>query len=123
MKDPLQDFLDDHLPLDGVAACSVRFADRTYVTRCGDHFSAAQVEKVLGRLALAADGLGYHGIHPTRLCWSFEHIRIHLAMRRDGTCLAVFLENRPGAGNGKLEGMLREFSNLPISGKAPGAPA
>ena len=114
MKDTLQEFLDHNLPLAGVGACSVRLADRSYVTRCeGDSFTAGQVEKTLGRLALAADGLGYHGIQPVRLCWMFEHYRIHLALRRDGTCLALFVENRPGAGDGKLDGLLEEFQALP----------
>ena len=67
-----------------------------------DWFTPAQVEQALSRLALAADSLGYHGIQPIRLCWVFEHTRIHLALRRDGACLAFFVENRPGA-TAKLE--------------------
>ena len=114
MKDTLQEFLDRNLSLAGVGACSVRLADRSYVTRCeGNSFTAGQVEQTLGRLALAADGLGYHGIQPTRLCWMFEHCRVHLALRRDGTCLALFVENRSGAGDSKLEGLLGEFQALP----------
>ena len=97
-----------------MGACSVRFADRTYVTRCDQNaFTTAQVEKALGRLVLAAEGLGYHGIQPTRLCWVFEHCRIHLALRRDGTCLGVFVENRPGAGGAKVQALLQEFRALP----------
>jgi hypothetical protein len=122
MKDDLQEFLARSLPLPGVGACSVRLVDRTYVTRCdGDSLTTAQVEKTLGRLALAADGLGYHGIQPERLCWVFEHSRIHLALRRDGACLALFVENRPGAGDGKVEDLLEEFRrlpSLPATGKA-----
>ncbi len=114
MKDAFQEFLDRNLPLPGVAACSVRLADRTYVNRCySDWFAAAQVEQALSRLALAADSLGYHGIQPTRLCWVFEHSRIHLALRRDGSCLACFAENRPGVTNPKLEDLLEEFTRLP----------
>ncbi len=120
MKDPLQEFLDRSLPLPGVAACSVRFADRTFVTRCDDSFfSAAQVEKILGRLALAADGLGYHGIQPTRLCWIFEHMCIHLALRHDGACLALFIENRAGSGNDRLDAVLEGFRALPAMAKGP----
>jgi hypothetical protein len=63
-------------------------------------------------LALAADSLGYHGIQPTRLCWVFEHSRIHLALRRDGACLAFFVENRPGVANDKLDAVLAEFAGL-----------
>jgi hypothetical protein len=113
MKDTLQEFLDRNLPLPGLAACGVRLADRTFVSRCyGDWFSSAQVEQVLSRLALAADSLGYHGIAPTRLGWVFEHSRIHLALRRDGACIAFFVENRPGVTNPKLEGLLDEFCRL-----------
>jgi len=114
MKKALDDFLDGNLPLPGVAACSARLADRSFVSRCySDWFTAAQVEQALNRLALAADSLGYHGIQPIRLCWVFERTRIHLALRRDAVCLAVFAENRPGVANPKLEGLLEEFAALP----------
>ena len=114
MKDTLQDFLDRNLPLPGLAACSVRLADRTFVSRCyDDWFTPAQVEQALSRLALAADSLGYHGIQPLRLSWVFEHSRIHLALHRDGACLAFFMENRPGVTNPKLEALLEEFTRLP----------
>ena len=113
MKDTLQEFLDRNLPLPGLAACSVRLADRTFVSRCyGDWFTSAQVEQALSRLALAADSLGYHGIQPSRLGWVFEHSRIHLALRRDGACLAFFVENRPGVTNARLVAVLEEFVGL-----------
>ncbi len=115
MKEALQALLDRNLPLPGLAACSARLPDRTYVTNCyGDWFAPAQVEQVLSRLALAADSLGYHGIQPVRLCWVFEHARIHLALRADGACLAVFVENRPGT-NPRVEGLLEGFVSLPAS--------
>jgi len=113
MKDALQEFLDRRLPLPGVGAWSVRLADRTVTSQCyGDWFSAQQLEQAVTRLALAADGLGYHGIQPVRLCWVFEHARIHLALRRDGICLALFVENRPGVTTPKLEAVLTEFAGL-----------
>lgn len=113
MKAVFQQFLDRNLPLPGVAACSVRLADRTYVSCCySDWFTASQVEQVLNRLALAADSLGYHGIQPLRLCWVFEHSRLHLALRGDGACAIFVLENRPGDSHAKLEGLLEEFARL-----------
>ena len=113
MNEALQGFLDRSLPLPGVTACGVRLADRTFVSRCySDWFTSTQVEQALSRLALAADSLGYHGIQPSRLGWVFEHSRIHLALRRDGACLAFFVENRPGVTNPKLEGLLEEFTRL-----------
>ena len=113
MKEALQQLLDRSLPLPGIAACSARLADHTFVSRCySDWFSAAQVEQALSRLALAADSLGYHGIQPARLCWVFEHCRIHLAVRHDGACLALFAENRLGVTNARLEAVLAEFTGL-----------
>jgi hypothetical protein len=113
MKEALQAFLDRNLPLPGVAACCARLVDRTFVSHCyTDWFTTAQVEQALSRLALAADSLGYHGIQPARLCWVFEHSRIHLTLRGDGACLAFFVENRPGVANDKLQAVLEEFTRL-----------
>jgi hypothetical protein len=113
MKDRLQDFLDRNLPLPGVAACSVRLADRRCVSRCyGEWFAAEQVEQAVNQLALAAAGLGPYGIKPTRLCWVFEHARVHVALRGDGACLAVLMENRPGIANPKMEELLEGFLRL-----------
>jgi hypothetical protein len=113
MSDKLKEIMDRRLPLSGVAAWSARLTDRTVLGQCyNDWFSTAQVEQVVTRLAVAADGLGYHGIQPVRLCWVFEHARIHLALRGDGACLALFVENRPGVGNAKLIGVLEEFVGL-----------
>jgi hypothetical protein len=114
MKDKLQEFLDRHLPFPGLAACSVRLVDRTFISRCySDWFTSPQIEQALSRLVLAADSLGYHGIQPSRLGWVFEHSRIHLVLRRDGACLAFFMENRPGVTTPELESLLEEFIRLP----------
>jgi len=116
VKEALQQLLDRTLPLPGIAACCARLVDRSFVSQCySDWFTAAQVEQALTRLALAADSLGYHGLQPDRLCWVFEHSRIHLALRRDGACIAFFTENRPGIANARLEALLNEFAQLPAS--------
>ena len=116
MKEPLPEFLDRNLPLKGVAACGVRLADRTCVSRCySDWFAAARVEKAMDTLALAAKSLRDHGLQPTCPCWVFEDARIHLALGRDGGCLAIFAENRPGVATPKLEGLLEEFTRLPAA--------
>jgi hypothetical protein len=113
MKQDIEEFLSRRMPLPGVAAWGARLADRTVLSHCySDWFSTEQVEQTLGRLALSADGLGYHGIQPVRLCWVFEHARIHLALRGDGVYLALFTENRPGVTNARLEGVLDEFARL-----------
>ena len=113
MKDTLQEFVDRRLALPGVVAWGVRRPDRTVTSHSySDWFSSKQLEQAVTRLALSADGLSYHGIQPVRLCWVFEHARIHLALRRDGVGLALFVENRPGVSNAKLVGVLEEFASL-----------
>ena len=113
MNENLEEYLNQRLPLPGVAAWGARLADHTVLSHCyNDWLTPEQVEQTLLRLSLSADGLGYHGIQPVRLCWVFEHARIHLALRRDGVCLALFVENRPGVSNAKLAGLLGEFARL-----------
>jgi hypothetical protein len=50
-----------------------------------------------------------------RLCWGFEHLRLHMALRPDGSCLALFVENRPDLPMAALERALEEFSQLPAT--------
>jgi hypothetical protein len=115
MKESLQNLLERRLPADGVAAWAIRRADGSVQSHCRtDWFSPQQIEQVLTRLTQAADGLGYHGIQPLRLCWVFDHARMHLALRRDGVSLALFVENRPGVSGGKLAAVLDEFSALAV---------
>lgn len=114
MSASIAEFLDQNLPLPEVAACAVRLPDRTYRSRCDEQwFTQSQAEQILGRLTLAADSLGYHGIQPVRLCWIFERARIYLGLRRDGACLAVFVPNRTGPMPEAVGELLERFAQLP----------
>jgi hypothetical protein len=114
MNEGLQTLLDRRLPLPEVAAACVRLPDRSFVSRCyTDWFTTSLLEQLVGRFAETADGLGYHGIQPVRLCWSFECIRVHLALRRDGACLALFVANVPNAPDAELGAVLDKFLALP----------
>jgi hypothetical protein len=113
MKEALQALLQNGLPQPGVAAWSARLPDHSVGSQCySDWFTPAQVEQVLTRLALAAESLRTHRIEPVRLCWTFEHARIHLALRPDSACLAFFVENRHGLSSAGLDGLLDGFIAL-----------
>ena len=113
MKAALQALIDRHLPQEGVTAWTARLPDRTLLSHCfTDWFTPNQVEQFLTRLTLAAESLAHHRINPVRLCWKFEHARVHLALRRDGACLALFVENRPGLPAAVLETVFEEFAGL-----------
>lgn len=116
MKAALEALLARGLPQPGLAAWGARLPDHAVASHCySDWFAPQQIEQALTRLALAAGSLRQHKFEPLRLCWVFEHARIHLALRRDGACLAFFVENRPGLSTTALERLLEEFTALPGS--------
>ena len=113
MSEVLQSFLEQRVPFQGLAAWSARLADGALASQCfGDWLTSPQVEQTLASLVFAAENLGQQGIQPARLCWVFEHMRIHLGLGPDGTCLALFVENRPGLPRDPVENLLDEFSAL-----------
>jgi hypothetical protein len=115
MSPSLEAFMDQHLPLPGVAAWSARRTEQSLGSHCFYNWlQPAQVEQTLADVESAARSLGNHQIEPVRLCWVFEHVRIHLALRSDGACLAVFVENRPDLTSGGLENMLSGFDALQL---------
>ena len=114
MKEALETLLTRGLPQPGLAAWGARLPDQALASHCyNDWFAPQQIEQALTRLTLAAESLRQHKLEPLRLCWAFEHARIHLALRRDGACLAFFVENRPGLSTAALERLLEEFTALP----------
>jgi hypothetical protein len=110
MNESLKAFLDGHLPIDTVVAWSTRLPDQSVASHCyRDWISSAQVEQALDSLAAAAKNLNTHGIQPLRLCSIFEHLRIHLSVREDNSCLALFVENRQTETSDALDRLLEEF--------------
>src|SRR3954453_16263542 len=115
MTNSLQEFLAERMPLPRVAAWSARTADRMLTSQCyTDWLAPSRVEQALTRVALAAESLQQHGILPVRLCWVVEQVRIHLALRSDTACLALFVENRPGYSGEGVERLLEEFTELEL---------
>jgi hypothetical protein len=113
MTPDFESFAAACLPFPGLVAWSARQADGTMAKQCYTGWLApSQVEQVLGPLLVAVDSLaGQSGqpVRPLRQCWVFEHLRVHLALRDDGTCLALFVENRPGLPGAAAESVLAEF--------------
>lgn len=97
MNSPVENFLNERLPIPGIVACAIRLTDRSVVTRRdGDAMTTAQVEQCLSRLTIAAEGLKRHRFEIRTLCWTFDQARIHLTRRTDGAQLAIFSTNIPG---------------------------
>jgi hypothetical protein len=114
MSPQLQQLLDAQLPLPGVAAYAVRMPDFAVGQESfGDWFSADQIAQFLGRMIQTVENLRRHQIEPVRLCWVFEHARVHLAARPDGACLALFVEHRPDVPIAEISQILNGFLALP----------
>jgi hypothetical protein len=110
MSDALRQFIETNVPKAGLAAWSAELADHTFTSQCYNNwFTRAQVEQTLKRLSVAAQNLAQHQIEPLRLCWTFEHARVLLALRGDGQSLALFVENRSDLPKDALERALDEF--------------
>lgn len=110
MKAFLQQFLGQRPPFSGLAAWGARLPDRTLANgRYTDWFTGNQIERILGQLALAAESVTHPGVQPRRMAWTFEHARVHFALRPDGACLALFVENRPDLPTSALDSILEAF--------------
>ncbi len=114
MNSPLRQLLDAQLPLPGVAAYAVRLPDLAVGQESfGDWFTPDQVAHFLARMIQAVENLRRHQLDPVRLCWVFEHARVHLALRPDGACLALFVENRPDVQVEEITQLIKHFLTLP----------
>lgn len=113
MSKPLQDYINQNLPLEGVVAWGARLPDLTLASHCYDNrLPANRVDQAVSRLALAAECLGEYGIKPIRLCWRFELAAVHFAIRPDGSCLALFLEKNSGSSIDPIYSRLQKFIAL-----------
>lgn len=117
MSAALQSFLESHLPFPGLAGWSGRAPNHTVNSRTfAEGFTAAKLEKALTPLTLAAESLRTQRVNAVHLCWVFQSIRLYFALRQDGACLALFVENRPDQPPGQVERLLAEYVQLPGEG-------
>lgn len=113
MNPTAQAFCERCLTLPGLVACALRSPDGRVQQRASTAwFSPGQIQQAMTRLAVAAESLRHQAPDLQRVCWTFEHVQIHLAPRADGACLVVFLENRPDVSTEPLEAVFGDFMNL-----------
>jgi hypothetical protein len=114
MSENLEAFLAARLPFPGLAGWGVRLPDRSVTHQAYVQWlDRGKIEQVLSRLALASDGIRNHDLRPRWLCWKFEHVKLHLAVRGEGTCLVLVVENQPEPSGLSLPDLLEDFLSLP----------
>jgi hypothetical protein len=112
LKAKLEAFLNLRLPLPGLTAWGARLSDRTVTSHSfTSGLNSRQLDQTVGKLTMAMAQLADHQIKPVRMCWVFEHLRIHVGVRNDGSCLALYVENNPSLATTALEGVLEEYIN------------
>ena len=114
MRLPFEEFVKKHMPITGLAACAARFPDGMIVHHCFNRWlQPAQIRQAMGRLVTGPEILSRHQLDPVRMSWAFEHLRVHLGLRPDRACLALFLENRSELPFAEIDWLLDTFAALP----------
>ncbi len=113
MNDLVENFVSSRLPIVGLLAYSIQLPDRVLATQClTKSLYPSSTEQMLtalvrsGRTLLPADD------RAAQYCWTFDALRVYVAARADGTCLALLAENNPGAQLRRIQETLQAFLEL-----------
>ena len=110
MKTPISESLAAKLPFPGLAGWAARSADRSMAHQAYvDWLEDGQAVQAFNYSLLAAETVRQHELVPKRLNWSYEHLALSVAIRPDGSSLALFLTKTPELQSGTVEEILHEF--------------
>jgi hypothetical protein len=114
MNDALENFFSSRLPIVGLVAYSIQLPDRALATQCvGKSFYPSAAEHMLTGVVRGSRTLLPAGQSAARYCWVFECLRVYVAARADGACLALLVENSPGVQMLRIQETLQAFGELP----------
>ena len=112
MNSNLETFLSTRLPFPGLAGWGVRCPSRTIEPKAlVRQLTPHRIEQLMTCLASGAETMRGHELKPQVMCWKFEQVQLFWAMRTDGTCLALFVENKTET-SGRPRNLLEEFLTL-----------
>jgi len=110
MSEMLENFLSAHLPIVGLVAYSIQLPDRVLAMECfSKSLYPSSTEQMLntvvetGRTLLPAEECA------AQYCWVFECLRVYVAARADGACLALLVENNPSIQMPRIQETLQGF--------------
>ncbi len=114
MNDAVENFLLSRLPIVGLVAYSVQQPDHVLSTQCfSKSLYPSSTEHLLTGVVHSGLSLLPASQRVARYCWIFEWLRVYVAARADGTCLALLVENNPGAQMLRIQETLQAFVELP----------
>jgi len=106
-------FLSSRLPIVGVVAYSIHSPHGAVEAHClskslyptsAEHLLNATVQS--SQTLLPADEVA------AQYCWVFECLRVYIATRQDGGCLAMLVENNPGVQLSSIQQVLQDFVEM-----------
>jgi hypothetical protein len=112
MSEQLEQLLQQRLPFPGLVAWAVKQEGGACVTRCvAGQLSHEVLKRSLHSLLATADSLREQEIFPGTLAMVFERARLCVAFRKDGCCLALFVQNNSEA-KSPAESLLEDFRKM-----------
>jgi hypothetical protein len=110
MSDMLENFLSAHLPIIGLVAYSIQMPDRVLAAECfSKSLYPSSTEQMINTLVESGRSLLPAEERAAQYCWIFECLRIYVAARADGACLALLVENNPSIQMSRIQETLQGF--------------
>jgi hypothetical protein len=115
MSDALQNFLLPRLPIAGLAAYRIETSDRVLATQCtSKSLPPSAADQMLASIIQSGRAQLPTNNESALYCWNFDRLKVYVAARTDGACLAVLVENNPDAQVIRIREALQAFVELSI---------
>jgi hypothetical protein len=113
MTDALSNFLLSHFPIGGLAAYSIHLPHQMLESQClSKSLYPSTTEQMMTRVVQSGRSLLPPGECAAQYCWTYEVHRVYVALRPDGSALALLMENIPTAQLARVQETLRGFLDL-----------
>ncbi len=114
MSDALDNLLASHLPIVGLAAYCVQLPDGSVDFNCvAKNLPAGPAKQMLKSLiGTGKTLLPPPNNQPAQYCWIYDALRAYVAVRQDGACLAMLVENNPSLQGLPIRETLQAFLDL-----------
>jgi hypothetical protein len=113
MNDAVENFLSAHFPITGLGAYSLHLPDHAPSTHSfSKSLEPTVAEQMLSGLVKSAQSLFPAEQRVSRCCWSFECVRVYVAARADGACLALLIEDDVNLDRERLQQTMQAFLGI-----------
>ena len=106
-------FLSSRLPIVGLVGYTIHTPYGEVEVHClSKSLYPASAEHLLKAAVQDSRNLLPAGEVSAQYCWSFDCMRVYVAARADGGCLALLVENNPGVQMVRIQQALQDYIEL-----------